>query len=97
VSKSSTSAGARVVQVAGGLESTERPVPVRDRRHDALSVLIGKWIYEGHTVAGPDVPSVPILTSDVTSGRRAGFSSFIRPTGGSAIRVSEGGDNRSDR
>ena len=49
MSESSTSIGGRVVKVAGGLESTDRHVPVRDRRHEALGVLIGKWINEGHT------------------------------------------------
>ena len=73
MSRSSTSAGVRVVKVAAGLESTERQVPVRDGRHQALSVLIGKWINEGHTVATPDVPSVSILTSDVYEWAPGGF------------------------
>lgn len=51
--------------VAAGLERTERPVPRRDERHEALGVLIGRWINEGHTVATADTPEVPILTSDV--------------------------------
>jgi Protein of unknown function (DUF1579) len=65
MSEGSTAAGSRVVRVAAGLERTDRQVPGRDERHEALSVLIGKWINEGHTVASPEVPSVPILTSDV--------------------------------
>ncbi len=39
MSESSTSTGGRVVKVAAGLESTDRHVPVRDLRHEALSVL----------------------------------------------------------
>jgi hypothetical protein len=68
-----TPSSPRVVQVAAGLESTDREVPVRDRRHAALDVLIGKWINEGHTVATPEVPSVPILTSDVYEWAPGGF------------------------
>lgn len=73
MSESSTPAGARVVKVAAGLESTDQDVPVRDARHEALGVLIGKWINEGHTVATPEVPSVPILTSDVYEWAPGGF------------------------
>jgi hypothetical protein len=42
---------ARVVSVAAGVENTERAAPVRDGRHQALAVLIGNWINEGHTIA----------------------------------------------
>jgi hypothetical protein len=56
---------ARVVNVAAGVENTDRTAPVPDRRHHALAVLIGNWINEGHTIASGDIPSVPILTSDV--------------------------------
>ena len=73
MSESSTYTGGRVVKVAAGLESTDRHVPVRDMRHEALNVLIGKWINEGHTVATPEVPSVPILTSDVYEWAPGGF------------------------
>ncbi len=73
MSDSSTSAGARVVAVAAGVESTDRQVPVRDARHEALGVLIGRWINEGRTVAAPGAPSVPILTSDVYEWVPGGF------------------------
>ncbi len=73
MSERSTDTGARVVKVAAGVESTDRHVPVRDLRHEALSVLIGKWINEGHTVATPEVPSLPILTSDVYEWAPGGF------------------------
>jgi len=73
MSESSTYTRGRVVKVAAGLESTDRHVPVRDLRHEALGVLIGKWINEGHTVATPEVPSVPILTSDVYEWAPGGF------------------------
>ena len=33
--------------------------------HTRLEVFIGKWINEGHTIAGADAPSARILTSDV--------------------------------
>ena len=51
MSERGTHTRGRVVTVAAGLESTDRHVPVRDVRHEALSLLIGKWINEGHTVA----------------------------------------------
>jgi hypothetical protein len=59
---SESTEAARVVAVAAGVERTDRAAPVRDDRHRALEVLIGKWINEGRTAA---VPSAPILTSDV--------------------------------
>jgi hypothetical protein len=68
-----TSSSPRVVKVAAGVESTAGPVPVRDARHEALGVLIGKWINEGHTVATAEVPSLPILTSDVYEWAPGGF------------------------
>jgi hypothetical protein len=40
-SKAAKAAKARVVTVATGLGSTDRRVPVRDKRHEALGVLIG--------------------------------------------------------
>ena len=33
--------------------------------HELLDVFIGKWINEGHTIAGADASAVKILTSDV--------------------------------
>jgi hypothetical protein len=69
----SSSSSPRVVKVAAGVESTARPVPVRDARHEALDVLIGKWINEGHTVATAQLPSLPILTSDVYQWAPGGF------------------------
>ena len=42
-----TTESARVVTVAAGVENTDRAAPVRDGRHQALAVLIGKWINEG--------------------------------------------------
>jgi hypothetical protein len=67
------SSSPRVVQVAAGVQSTAQPVPVRDARHDALEVLIGKWINEGHAVAAAGVPSLPIVTSDVYEWAPGGF------------------------
>ncbi|GAA3432739.1 hypothetical protein [Kutzneria kofuensis] len=59
---------ARVVKVAAGVEETDRPVPVRDDRHQALAVLIGNWINQGETAGGD-----PILTSDVYEWAPGGF------------------------
>jgi Protein of unknown function (DUF1579) len=73
MSNTSTTESARVVQVAAGLETTDSQTPVRDARHEALEVLIGKWINEGHTIATPGSPSVPILTSDVYEWAPGGF------------------------
>jgi hypothetical protein len=67
------SSSPRVVQVAAGVQNTDRPVPVRDARHEALNVLIGKWINEGRTVAAAAVPSLPIVTSDVYEWAPGGF------------------------
>ncbi len=61
-----TTGSARVVNVAAGVENTGRAAPVRDGRHHALAVLIGKWINEGRTIGTAEIPSVPILTSTVT-------------------------------
>jgi len=60
-----TTGSARVVNVAAGVENTGRTAPVRDARHHALAVLIGKWVNEGHTTGTAEIPSVPILTGDV--------------------------------
>src|SRR5665213_3286963 len=63
-SRTSTNKSARVVQVATGLERTDGQTRVRNARHEALEVLIGKWINEGQTIAA-GIPLVPIHTSDV--------------------------------
>ena len=68
-----TTESARVVDVAAGVENTDRPAPVRDGRHQALAVLIGKWINEGHTTGTAEIPSVPILTGDVYEWAPGGF------------------------
>jgi hypothetical protein len=68
-----TTGSARVVDVAAGVENTGRTAPVRDDRHQALAVLIGKWINEGHTTGTAEIPSVPILTSDVYEWAPGGF------------------------
>jgi hypothetical protein len=60
-----TAESGRVVNVAAGVENTDRTTPVRDGRHEALAVLIGKWINEGRTIETAEILSVPILTSDV--------------------------------
>jgi hypothetical protein len=73
MSNTSDIESARVVEVAAGLESTDRRTPVRDARHQALDVLVGRWINKGHTVAAAGVPSVPILTSDVYELAPGGF------------------------
>jgi hypothetical protein len=64
---------ARVVNVAAGVENSGQTAPVRDGRHQALGILIGKWINEGHTIGTGDIPSVPILTSDVYEWAPGGF------------------------
>ena len=61
---------AHVVNVAAGVDETGRAAPVRDGRHQALAVLIGKWINEGRTSG---TASVPILTSDVYEWAPGGF------------------------
>jgi hypothetical protein len=72
MSRASTGS-ARVVSVAAGLENTGQVAAVRDDRHEALAVLIGNWINEGHTIGTADVPPVPILTSDVYEWAPGGF------------------------
>ena len=47
---------ARVVNVAAGVENTDRTAPVRGGRHQALTVLIDKWINEGHTAGTAEIP-----------------------------------------
>ncbi len=68
-----TTGSARIVNVATGVEDTGRTVPVRDRRHQSLAVLIGKWINEGRTIETAGIASVPILTSDVYEWAPGGF------------------------
>ncbi len=68
-----TTGSARVVNVAAGVENTVRTAPVRDGRHQALAVLIGKWINEGRTIGTAEIPPVPILTSDVYEWAPGGF------------------------
>jgi hypothetical protein len=68
-----TTAAARVVSVAAGVENADRTAPARDSRHEALAVLIGNWINEGHTIETNQIPSVPILTSDVYEWAPGGF------------------------
>jgi hypothetical protein len=68
-----TTESARVVAVAAGVEQTDQDAAVRDGRHQALEVLIGKWINEGRTIGTAGVPSVPILTSDVYEWAPGGF------------------------
>jgi hypothetical protein len=60
---------ARVISVAAGMQNTDRTIPVRDARHYALAVLIGKWINQGHTID----PPASILTSDVYEWAPGGF------------------------
>jgi hypothetical protein len=64
---------ARVVKVAAGVESTDQAAPVRDARHEALKILIGKWINTGQTITTGEIPSVPILTSDTYEWVPGGF------------------------
>jgi hypothetical protein len=73
MSKASTTESARVVNVAAGMERTNRTAGVRDARHRALDVLIGSWINEGQTVNAAQVPPAAILTSDVYRWAPGGF------------------------
>ena len=100
---SDTARSARVVKVAAGVEDTDRAAPVRDSRHEALGVLIGNWINEGHTIGAGEIPSVPILTSDVYEWAPGGFfvvhSAFgrigVTPVGGVEIIGVDGDGYRS--
>lgn len=47
MSTASTAESSRVVKVAAGVERTGTQAPVRDARHRALEILIGKWINQG--------------------------------------------------
>jgi hypothetical protein len=73
MSNAGATESSRVVRVAAGVERTATQAPVRDARHHALEILIGKWINEGHTTATPDIASVAILTSDVYEFAPGGF------------------------
>ena len=41
--------------------------------HALLNIFIGKWINEGYTVAGADMPAMKILTSDIYEWMPGGF------------------------
>ena len=73
MSNASATESGRVVKVAAGVERTGTQAPVRDARHQALEILIGKWINQGQTTATPDISSVAILTSDVYEFAPGGF------------------------
>lgn len=73
MSKASTTESVRVVDVAVGLERTDRDAPVRDARHQALEVLIGRWVNEGQTVKTAQVRPAAIVTSDVYQWAPGGF------------------------
>jgi hypothetical protein len=80
-----SASSAHVVNVAAGVDDTDRTAPVRDGRHQALAVLIGKWINEGRTA---QTPSVPILTSDIYEWAPGGFfvvHSAFGTIGGTAV------------
>ena len=89
MSRTTTGSG-RVVNVAAGVEHTDRAAPVRDGCHQALAVLIGKWINEGHTAGAAEIPSVPILTSDVYEWAPGGFF-VLHPAFGKIGDTSVGG------
>jgi len=90
MAESSPPGGPRVVKVAAGLERSDLQVPVRDTRHEALDVLIGKWINEGRTIASPEVPSAVILTSDIYEWAPGGFF-VVHSAYGSIGETSVGG------
>jgi hypothetical protein len=46
-------------------DDVEEKPPVRDARHHALGILIGKWINQGHIITTADVSPAEILASDV--------------------------------
>lgn len=62
-----------VRSVARGLQQAPSQAAGPGPEQHALGVFIGKWINEGSTVAAPDVPSVPIVTSDVYEWVPGGF------------------------
>jgi hypothetical protein len=53
------------------VENQQQPGPGPE--HEALEVIIGKWINEGHTVATEDAQSARIITSDVYERSTGGF------------------------
>jgi hypothetical protein len=59
---------------AGRVEDGLRPGP----EHRVLDALIGRWLTEGHTVAGAGAAALPILASDVYEWAPGGF--FIHHT-----------------
>jgi len=54
-------------------DKVEHQQPSPGPEHEALRVIIGKWINEGRTVATADAPSARILTSDVYEWSTGGF------------------------
>src|SRR5580700_9719353 len=85
---SGATGSARIVNVTAGVERTDRTAPVRNGRHEALAILIGKWISEGHTIGTAEIPSVPVLTSDVDEWAPGGFfvvHSAIGTIGGASV------------
>jgi hypothetical protein len=52
---------------------TRTPTSTPGPAHRRLDILIGKWINEGHTIAGGDAPARKILTSDVYAWMPGGF------------------------
>src|ERR1700733_10564965 len=73
MSNAHSTTSSRVVMVAAGVERTDAQAPVRDARHQALEILVGKWINQGQTTATADISSVAILTSDVYEFGPGGF------------------------
>jgi hypothetical protein len=47
------------------METTTMVKAVPGKEHERLSVFVGNWRTEGQTIASPDAPSVPILSSDI--------------------------------
>jgi hypothetical protein len=54
---------------AGRVEGGSRAGP----EHRVLDALIGRWLTEGHTLAGAGVAAAPILASDVYEWEPGGF------------------------
>lgn len=73
MSNASSTESSRVVKVGAGFERTDTQPPVRDARHQALEILISKWINQGKATATPDISSVAILTTDVYEFAPGGF------------------------
>jgi hypothetical protein len=49
-------------------------------RRDIKVVGTDNWINEGHTIETADIPSIPILTSDVYEWAPGGFFVVHRPS-----------------